>query len=198
MRKLIVEEWISLDGYAADRNGTTDFFPSTEENRYSDEDQLRFLEGIDTILLGRKTYDLFVDFWPTDKSKQEIIAPRLNEIRKVVFSNTIKNASWGKWPDATVVPGDAVDAVRNMKQDKGKSIVLWGSISLTQALMKADLIDEYHIQIIPIRLGAGRLLFPQEEENKELRLIGNKMYEATGVMYLKYVPNIHKPIPKSK
>lgn len=188
MRKLIVEEWISLDGYAADRNGTTDFFPSTEENRYSDEDQLKFLEGIDTILLDRKTYELFVDFWPTDQSKQEIIADKLNSIPKVVFSNTLKKAPWGSWPDATVVPGDTIEAIRKLKQEKGKDIVLWGSISLTQALMKADLIDEYHLQLIPVRVGEGRLLFPKEEKSKELTLIDNKVYEATGVMYLKYVP----------
>jgi dihydrofolate reductase len=188
MRKLIVEEWISLDGYAADRNGTTDFFPSTKENRYSDEDQLKFLESIDTILLGRKTYELFVDFWPTDKSREEIIAGKLNSIPKVVFSNTLKKAPWGSWPDATVMSGDAIEAVRKLTQENGKDIVLWGSISLTQALMKADLIDEYHLQIIPVRLGEGRVLFPQEEKSQALTLTGNKLYEATGVMYLKYVP----------
>lgn len=188
MRKLIVEEWISLDGYAADRNGTTDFFPSTEANRYSDEDQLKFLESVDTILLGRKTYEVFVDFWPTEKSKQEIIAPRLNEIPKVVISNTLKHAPWGKGPAAEIISGEAVDAVRKLKQQSGKSIVLWGSISLTQALMQADLIDEYHLQIIPVRLGAGRLLFPEEKNNKELKLIGNKIYDETGVMLLKYIP----------
>ncbi len=190
MRKLIVEEWISLDGYAADRNGTTDFFPSSEENRYSDEDQLKFLESVDTILLGRKTYEIFVDFWPTDKSKQEIIADKLNEIPKVVISNTLKQAPWGNWPDATIIQGDAVEAVRKLKHEKGKNIVLWGSISLTQSLMKANLIDEYHLQLIPTRLGEGRLLFPKEEESKELKLIGNKVYDATGVMYLKYVPKV--------
>jgi dihydrofolate reductase len=188
MRKLIVEEWISLDGYAADRNGTTDFFPATEENRYSDEDQLKFLDNIDTILLGRKTYELFVDFWPTAKSSQEIIADTLNRIPKVVLSNTLTKAPWGSWPDAAVIGGDAVEAVRKLKQQKGKDIVLWGSISVTQELMKADLIDEYHLQLIPVRLGAGRLLFPKEDLNKELTLIGSKVYDATGVMFLKYEP----------
>jgi dihydrofolate reductase len=188
MRKLIVEEWISLDGYAADRNGTTDFFPSREENRYSDEDQLKFLESIDTILLGRKTYEFFAEFWPTERSKQEIIADKLNSLPKVVFSNKLKKAPWGSWPDATVVSGDAIEAIRKLKQENGKDIVLWGSISLTQALMKADLIDEYHLQLIPVRLGEGRLLFPKEAESKALALIGYRVYEETGVMYLTYVP----------
>lgn len=187
MRKLIVEEWVSLDGYAADRNGTTDFFPSTDENRYSDEDQLKFLESIDTILLGRKTYELFVDFWPTERSKQEIIADKLNGIPKIILSNTLKNAPWGDWRNAEVQSGDAVMAVKKMKQQAGKNIVLWGSISLAQALMQADLIDEYHIQVIPIRLGAGRLLFPIETASKQLKLIGSKVYDDSGVMLLKYI-----------
>ena len=190
MRKLILEEWISLDGYAADRNGTTDFFPSTEVNRYSDEDQLKFLDSIDTILLGRKTYELFVDFWPTEKSKQEIIAGKLNSLPKIVFSSTLKEAPWGRWPEADVVSGDAIQTVRKLKQENGKDMVLWGSISFAQSLMKANLIDEYHVQVIPVRLGEGRLLFPKENENKELVLIGSKVYDATGVMFLKYQPKI--------
>lgn len=94
MRKLIAEEWISLDGYAEDAKGQLDFFPSSDENRYADEQQLTFLDTIDTILLGRKTYELFVDFWPTATVDKELIADKLNSIPKVVFSNTVKRAPW--------------------------------------------------------------------------------------------------------
>lgn len=80
MRRLLMEQWLSLDGCAVDRNGTLDFFPTTEENRYSDRDQLAFLDRVDTILLGRRTYELFVDFWPTATTDREIIADRLNAI----------------------------------------------------------------------------------------------------------------------
>ena len=79
MRKLILEEWISLDGYVADKDGQLDFFTNlvAEQNKYSDADQLKFLETIGTILLGRKTYDLFVEFWPTATTDKEVIADKL-------------------------------------------------------------------------------------------------------------------------
>jgi dihydrofolate reductase len=74
MRRLILQEWVSLDGYAVDGGGSLDVFPASETDRYSDRDQLAFLDSVDTILLGRKTYELFVDYWPTAKTDEEIIA----------------------------------------------------------------------------------------------------------------------------
>ena len=76
MRKLILEEWVSIDGYAEDRNGKLDFFPSTEQNKYADQHQLEFLSTVDLIVLGRKTYQLFEEFWPTAKTDTEIIADK--------------------------------------------------------------------------------------------------------------------------
>jgi dihydrofolate reductase len=187
MRKLILEEWVSLDGYAADKNGELNFFPSTEENKYSDSDQLAFLESIDTILLGRATYELFAGFWPTASTDKEIIADRLNSLPKLVFSNSLTEAPWGNWPAARVVRGDAVTAVEKMKADAGKDMVLWGSISLAQSLIRADLIDEYHIQVCPTFLGSGRPLFPDLEGYGKLKLVDTRKYD-TGVMFLKYQP----------
>ena len=185
MRKLILEEWLSLDGYAEDKAGKLDFFPSTEANKYSDEDQLKFLESIDTILLGRKTYELFAEFWPTATTDKEIIADKLNSIPKIVLSNTLKEAPWGTWPAAEIMQGDAVEKVKALKVNEGKNIVLWGSISLAQSLMKAELIDEYHIQVCPTVVGGGRKLFADADEYRKLKLKDVKKYE-TGVVYLSY------------
>ena len=187
MRKLILEEWISLDGYAADINGKLDFFPSTEENKYSDQDQLKFLDTIDTILLGRVTYELFVEFWPAATTAQEIIADKLNSLPKIVFSNTLKKAPWGKWPDAEIVSGNAVDEIRKLKEKEGKNMVLWGSISLAQSLIKDNLVDEYHIQVCPKIIGGGRALFPPLNSYADLKLVDIRKYD-TGVMYLHYEP----------
>ena len=187
MRKLILEEWISLDGYAADKNGQLDFFPSSEKNRYSDQDQLKFMQGIDTILLGRVTYQLFVDFWPTASTSTEIIADVLNSTPKMVFSNTLQQAPWGKWPDATIISGVAVTAVKKLKQLPGKDLVLWGSISLAQSLIRENLIDEYHKQLCPTMTGGGRLMFPDLDSYKNLKLVNCRKYD-TGVVFMTYEP----------
>jgi len=112
MRKLILEEWLSLDGFAADVNGELSFMESV--THYADEEQLSFLDGIDNILLGAKTYELF-DFWPTATVQQEIIADKLNSIPKIIFSGTMNQAPWGLWPEAILIKTDAATAVRKLK-----------------------------------------------------------------------------------
>jgi dihydrofolate reductase len=187
MRKLILEEWVSLDGFVADREGKLDFFTSLtpEQNTYSDQDQLRFMETIDTILLGRKTYDLFVEFWPGATTDQEAIADKLNETKKIVFSNTLTKAPWGKWPAAEIMNGDANAAIKRLKSLPGKDMVLWGSISLAQSLMKNNLIDEYHVQLCPVLTGGGRSLFTDQINPQNLQLTEVRQYN-TGTVFLNY------------
>jgi dihydrofolate reductase len=187
MRKLIVEEWMSLDGHISDKNDSLDFFTnlSPEENKYSDADQLKFLESIDTILLGRKTYELFVAFWPNATTDKEVIADKLNQTKKIVFSNTITKAPWGKWPEADVIAGEATEAIKKLKLLPGKDMVLWGSISLAQALMKENLVDEYHIQLCPVLTGGGRKLFPDQSDLNRLNLLEVRQY-STGTVFLNY------------
>jgi dihydrofolate reductase len=187
VRRLILEEWLSLDGYAVDSEGTLDFFPESEVDRFSDRDQLAFLEGVDTILLGRRTYELFVDYWPTATTDTEIIADRLNELPKLVFSNTLSEAPWGTWPPARVVRGDAVSEIERLKKQDGKHMVLWGSLSLAQELIAADLIDEHHFQLCPTLVGGGRSLFPGLHGYARLKHVNVRTYD-TGVVFLHYEP----------
>lgn len=189
MRKLIVQEWISLDGFAEDKNGKLDFFTniSNEANKYSDYDQLQFMDDVDTILLGRKTYELFVDFWPTATTDKEVIADKLNSTKKIVFSNFLKDAPWGNWPAAEISKGEATDKIRHLKMKEGKNMVLWGSISLAQSLMKENLIDEYHLQLCPTITGGGRTLFAESSNYVNLNLIELKKYER-GMIFLRYKP----------
>lgn len=190
MRRLILEEWMSLDGFVTDKNNQLNFFTdlTPEQNTYSDRNQLKFMESIDTILLGRKTYELFVDFWPDATSDKEVIADKLNEMNKIVFSNTILDAPWGKWNAAEIINKDAVAAIKNLKLLPGKDMVLWGSISLAQTLMKENLIDEFHIQLCPVLTGGGRNLFTTEMNLQKLTLSEIKQYN-TGVVFLNYKNN---------
>jgi dihydrofolate reductase len=95
----------------------------------------------------------------------------------------------GKWPDAEIVNGDAADAIREFKKQPGKNMVMWGSISLAQSLIKENLVDEYHLQLCPVFTGGGRTLFPDLEDHKNLNLVETRKYD-TGTIFLNYEPKI--------
>ncbi|ACT93024.1 dihydrofolate reductase family protein [Dyadobacter fermentans] len=188
MRKVILQEWISLDGYAEDRNGTTDFFSSPKYAEGSDDDLLAFMEGIDTILLGANTYKLFLGYWPDVDPETELIANRLNTTQKLVFSKSLDTAPWGKWEACQVIKTDPVDTVRRLKQQEGKNIVMWGSLSIAQALINAGLVDDIQVRVVPVLIKAGRPLFePSQNDEQELELIESKSY-PTGITLLRYAP----------
>jgi dihydrofolate reductase len=186
MRKIIFQVWLSMDGYAADSDNSTRFFESGALNQYSDDDLLKFMDRVDTILLGANTYKLFVGFWPEVGVDTEVIANRLNGTPKIVFSGSLQKAPWGKWPEAQVISEDAVKAVSELKEKKGKDMVLWGSISLAQSFMNAGLIDEYHIRVVPAVLGSGRRLF-EVVRPMDFDLYFSKQYPG-GLMLLEYKP----------
>jgi len=182
MRKVIVHEYMSADGFVADRDGGLDFLgPIGGE---LDQAMLRELEEIDTILLGARTYELFVQFWPTPESKDEVIADRLNAIPKVVFSTRLQAAPWGDWPEARVEPS-AYESVTELKQQPGKSMIVWGSIEVAQALLDAGLVDELWLGVAPVVLGEGRRLFPG---HADLELIGAQTFTDSGIQMLRYRP----------
>lgn len=184
MRKVVFQEFLSLDGYAADAEHSTKFFELPVYSEDSDEDLLKEMDRFDTILLGANTYKMFVDFWPDASVKEQIVADKLNSIPKIVFSKSLREAPWGKWPAATIVSGDAATAIRNMKNLPGKDMVLWGSISLAQNLISANLIDEYQLRIVPVILGDGTLLFTKTHKF-DLKLSESKSY-SSGLVVMHY------------
>jgi len=184
MGKLIFQEWISLDGYAADENNALSFVEELPMTKYSDQEQLNFLETVDTILLGANTYRMFIEFWPTATNDIEIIADKLNNLPKIIFSRSLQKAPWSKLEEASLVKTDAAEAVKKMKSQKGRDMVLWGSISLAQYFMRENLIDEYHLRICPVVMGSGRLLFSNIGKIK-LELFENRAYPS-GLVLLKY------------
>jgi dihydrofolate reductase len=182
MRNVILQEFVSVDGFAADRNGGVDFVPASNAGDQSfGQNQMRFLDSLDTMLLGRVTYSMFAQHWPKVTSGEDkSFADKLNAIPKIVFSNTLDRAPWGDWPEATIVKGSAADEIARLKQQPGKNMVIWGSLSLAQSLMTGDLIDEYQLVICPIVLGNGKPLFRDSSFGMELRT--TKSFERGSVL----------------
>src|SRR6266508_2254883 len=145
MRKVILQEFVSLDGLASGPNQTVDFVPNaTKGDRSFGLEQTALIDAIDTILLGSVTYRMFSSYWPNVTTGEEkAFADKLNATPKVVFSKTLDRAPWGTWDEAKVVRSDAADEVATLKRQAGKDIGIWGSISVAQARMDEHLIDEY-------------------------------------------------------
>jgi dihydrofolate reductase len=182
MRRLVFQEYVTLDGYAAGVGDELDFFETVAPQ--PDDDNLDLFERVDTLVLGARTYRLFVDYWPT--ATNAVVAPKLNALRKVVASTTLDSAPWGDWEPAEVVT-DAVASVGALKQQAGKDIVLWGSITLFHSLLAAGLVDEIQLRVCPVLLGAGQPVFPAGTA-LGLRLIEAKPW-ATGGVLLRYEPS---------
>ncbi|RYD56214.1 MAG: reductase [Sphingobacteriales bacterium] len=159
MRKLIVQEFVTIDGFAAEQNGELDFMPkdSPQDGEHSVENyQWQFLDTLDTMVIGRNTYEMFVQYWPT---ATERIAPKLNAMNKVVCSTELDKAPWGNYEPATVISSNVKEEMEKLKQQQGKDVIIWGSIWLVQSLVSSSVIDEYQIVVCPSVIGSGKSLF---------------------------------------
>jgi dihydrofolate reductase len=185
MRKLIVQEWISLDGYATDKDGKLDFFAPSVRETYADDYFKPFLNEIDCILIGRKTYELFAPVWVGRPIEDDLLARVMNTAQKIVFSRTLSHAPWGKWKEATIETADPVEHVKNLKQLPGKNLMLWASLSLAGLLIRENLVDEYRMFICPTITGGGRKFPSEGTPHAALKLIDSKHFN-NGVVSLSY------------
>ncbi len=187
MRKVILQEFVSVDGLAAGPKDSVDFVPaSTQGDQSFGQRQLDFMDSVDTILLGRVTYTMFAGHWPKVTSGADVqFADKLNAIPKVVFSKSLDRAPWGSWPDAKVVKGSAAQEVAKLKRASGKDMVIWGSLSLAQSLMSEGLVDEYQLIVCPIVLGDGKPLF--RVDSIGMRLLNARSFDR-GAVLLAYAP----------
>jgi len=161
MRKVILQEFVSIDGRAAEPGGSVDLVTaSVKDDKSFGDSQLELLQSIDTILLGRVTYEMFSAYWPNvTEGDEKKFADLLNATPKVVFSKTLRRAPWGTWAEARIVRGAAGDEVAQLRQGPGRAMILWGSLSVAQSLIDAGLVDEYRLVICPVVLPNGRPLF---------------------------------------
>ncbi|GAB3355934.1 dihydrofolate reductase family protein [Lysobacter tyrosinilyticus] len=186
MGRLIVEQIISADGYAAEPDGGIGFFVDARGVNEADQDQLRLLERVGAIVLGRTTYRMFADYWPEADPEQEPVALPLNTIPKYVVSNTLNEAPWGTRGDAaTILRGDGLASVRALRRSVDGDLIIWGSLTLSDALLRAGEVDLLRLRIVPVLIGAGRSFAPSDLCRHSLELLSIRGYPQ-GFVVLEY------------
>ena len=188
MGRLIVQEFVSLDGLAAGPEGEVDFVPAAAQGDASlQENQMRFIDTVDTLVLGRRTYEMFAGYWPTAEGDDKPFADKVNAIAKIVFSRTLESAPWGSFEDAEIARDDPREEIPRLKEREGKDVVVWGSLSLVEQLAEAGLVDEYQLWLLPVVLGGGTRLFPDGLAIGALELLEAKTSDRGSVL-LRYRP----------
>lgn len=194
MRKLIVNEFLTLDGVmqapgGEDEDRSGGFEHGGWQQPYFDD---VFGEAITTglaeaggFLLGRRTWEIFAAYWPTAPVEERSVADPLNTLPKYVASRTLSEPL--AWSNSTLIAGDLAEGVRRLKSEPGKDLQLFGSGDLMQTLMGDDLIDEYRLMVHPVVLGSGARLFRDGNPRRPLTLTDSKT-STTGVLMLTYRP----------
>lgn len=193
MRKLIVAEFITLDGViqapgAADEDTDGGFVHGGWTHPYWHDDiGAHFFQAMmeaDALLLGRKTWQghgAAFDPMPEGDPFGDVMKSK----KKYVVSTTLKSTSL--WRNSTIISKNVVEEVRKLKAQEGLNIVLDGSSVLVHTLIENDLVDEYALHVYPLVLGGGKRLFP-EGKRVNLKLIGSETL-PTGVVYQRYQPS---------
>lgn len=193
MRKILLPMMMTLDGFVAGPNGEMDWLPPFDDGALWEdlhEEMWTKLRSVDTLLLGRVTYQIWETFWPAAGSnprstKSDIEFSRFaDRTQKVVFSKTLDKV---EWKNTKLVRGDIAEEVSRLKEPPGKDLALAGGAGIAQTFMKLGLIDEYLITVHPVILGKGKLLFRNPGDRQKLRLVGTKRFRS-GAVGLRYEP----------
>jgi dihydrofolate reductase len=182
MRKLFSFLFASLDGYHEGSDHDIHWHLVDDE---FDEFDLAQLNQAGTILLGRVTYDLFADFWPTPAAREAdpVRARQLNGLPKVVVSRTLREA---QWENTTIIGSDVDTELRKLKDQPGADIGVIGSAKLTAYLIQAGLLDELRVMVNPVLLGGGIPAFPVAGQIS-MKLLQSRQF-GNGNMLLTYEP----------
>ncbi len=177
MRKVVVSEFVSLDGVIHEPMWTFAYW--TDEIAQFKYDELF---SSDALLLGRMTYEGFAQAWP-GRTDEQGYADRMNGLPKYVVSTTLDRAEWN---NSHLIKANVAEEVSKLKQQPGQDILIFGSGKLLQTLMQYDLIDQYHLLIYPVVLGSGQRLF-EDGSNAKLKLAETQTF-SSGVVALVYQP----------
>lgn len=174
MRKLIVSNVMSLDGFFESTDKKLDWVVIDEDFFAYAQD---FLRSADTLVFGRATYEHMAAYWPT--APKDEIANAMNNLTKLVFSRTLERVEWN---NSRLVQGDPVQAIAALKRQPGKDMVILGSASVASQLLEAGLIDEYRVILNPVLLGAGHPLFKGLKEKIRLNLQNSRVLKSGAVI----------------
>ena len=186
MRRIVVFNQVTLDGYFAGVNGDISWAHETS----NDPEWKSFVEENATsggeLIFGRVTYDLMKSYWPTPEALKNdpIVAEQMNNLPKVVFSRTLKKASW---KTTKLMKGDVAAAIRKKKEEPGKDMVIFGSGSIISQLADANLIDEYQFVVIPVVIGKGKTMFDGINRKVTMRQTKSRTF-GNGKILLCYEP----------
>jgi len=189
MGKIVVTEFVSLDGVIEDPGGSEDYRHggwTFEIDRGEEGNQFKLDETFEAAaqLLGRVTYEGFAEAWP---SREGEFADKFNAMPKYVVSSTLQEAEWS---NSTVLGGDVAEEVAKLKREVDGVILVAGSAQLVQALLEHDLVDELRLMVFPVLLGEGKRLFGEVSEKKPLQLTDSRTI-GDGVTLLTYEPAAH-------
>ena len=184
MGKLVVTEFVSLDGVMEAPGGEDFKYPgwSFAFDRGEDGNQFKLDETLETdaLLLGRVTYESFAGAWPERDGE---FADKFNTMPKYVVSSTLERPEWN---NTTVLEGDVVEAVKELKGQIDGIVQTPGSLRLVHTLLEHDLVDELHLMVFPVILGTGRRLFGATTDKMDWRLTEAKPVGPDGVLVLIY------------
>jgi dihydrofolate reductase len=192
MRKLIVTEWMSLDGVvqapgAPDEDPTGGFKHGGWHLRFFDDISrtwvLDNLNAAGAFLFGRRTYEGFAAHWPNASEEEQVIARPLNTKPKYVAST--KLAEPLAWQNSKLLVGDVAESVAALKREEGDDLHVLGSTKLVKTLIDHDLVDELHLMIDPVVLGGGKRIFREDGTLKSLRLVDIQV-TTTGAILVTY------------
>ncbi len=194
MRRVIVQEWMALDGVvqapgAADEDTTGGFEHGGWNLRYFDDISMKWvvenLAAAGGFLLGRRTYEGFASHWPNASEEEHVLAQPLNTRPKYVVSTTLTEPL--EWQHSTVLQGDVAEAVVALKREDGDDLLVIGSTKLVQTLIEHDLVDEFRVMIDPVVVGGGKRVFRDDGALRPLRLVDSQV-TTTGAIIATYVP----------
>lgn len=179
MRKVVVSEFVTLDGVMETPNQWHFPYWSDEMGKYKGDE----LFASDALLLGQLTYEGFAAAWPSVTDEEG--GAEMNGYPKHLVSTTLEEPL--DWNNSTLIKGDVAEGVAEFKQQSGKDIPVFGSAALVNTLVEQDLVDEYRLMVHPIVVGSGKRLFEDGIETKSLELVETKTFDS-GVVVLTYQP----------